>query len=90
MTHTEALIPHTGSDAPIVLLVFSGGPVNITFADMSPHVTAIIQAFLPAQAAGEAIYSLITMATPDASPAGRLPYTWYNTADQVCVTLTLT
>jgi len=23
------------------------------------------------------------MATPDASPAGRLPYTWYKTADQV-------
>lgn len=77
---------HTDVDSPVVLLIFSAGPVNITFADADPRVTAIMQCFFPAQATGDALFSTITMATADASPAGRLPYTWYKTADQVlCV-----
>ena len=73
----------TGTDVPVLLLVFSAGPVNISFADIDSRVDAIIQCFFPAQATGEALYNVLTMTTPDASPAGRLPYTWYDTADQV-------
>ncbi|XP_060568312.1 uncharacterized protein LOC132726918 isoform X1 [Ruditapes philippinarum] len=68
---------------PVILLVFSGGPVNISFADKNPRIEAILQCFFPAQATGEALLYTIGMATVDASPAGRLPYTWYDTADQV-------
>ena len=57
--------------------------MNISFADADPKVKAILQCFFPAQATGEALFNVITMATEDASPAGRLPYTWYDTADQV-------
>ena len=71
------------SGVPVLLLVFSAGPVNISFADADPKVKAIMQCFFPAQATGEALFNMITMATEDASPAGRLPYTWYDTADQV-------
>ena len=83
------VLPHvcsfllTDVDSPVLLLVFSAGPVNITAADIDPRVTAIMQCFFPAQGTGEALFNVITMATPDASPAGRLPYTWYKTADQV-------
>ena len=74
-----------GTGIPVLLLVFSAGPVNISFADRDSRVDAIIQCFFPAQATGEALFNVITMATEDASPAGRLPYTWYDTADQVCI-----
>ncbi|KAL4221807.1 hypothetical protein ACF0H5_020061 [Mactra antiquata] len=69
--------------SPVLLLVFSAGPVNISMFDRNPLIEAIIQCFFPAQATGEALYNTITMATKDASPAGRLPYTWYDTADQI-------
>lgn len=73
----------TANGSPVLLLVFSAGPVNISFVDRDPRVEAIIQCFFPAQATGEALFNTVTMATKDASPAGRLPYTWYDTADQV-------
>ncbi|WAR07415.1 BXL2-like protein [Mya arenaria] len=72
-----------GGGSPILLLVFSGGPLNISAADRDPRVSAIMQCFFPAQATGDAIFNVITMATNDASPAARLPYTWYDTADQI-------
>lgn len=48
-----------------------------------------MQCFFPAQATGEALYNTITMATEDASPAGRLPYTWYDTLNQVTIIILL-
>ena len=71
------------SGGPVLLLVFSAGPVNISFAEEDPRVTAIMQCFFPAQATGEALSKTLTMGSYDASPAGRLPYTWYKFADQV-------
>lgn len=68
---------------PVLLLVFSAGPVNISFVERDSRISAIMQCFFPAQATGEALFNTITMATADASPAGRLPYTWYDTAQQV-------
>ena len=68
---------------PILLVLFTAGPVNVSFADADERVKSILQCFFPAQATGHALYNVVTMATPDSSPAGRLPYTWYNTSDQV-------
>lgn len=78
----ESLIVFTASGY-IVLLLFSGGPLDIRVADQSERVLAILQCFFPAQATGSALYDVITMATPDANPAGRLPFTWYYSDKEV-------
>ena len=67
----------------VILLVFSGGPVDVTFAQSSDKVQAILQCFLPGQAAGEALANVLQNLGPGANPAGRLPYTWYASMDQV-------
>lgn len=69
--------------SPVLLLVFSGGPVNISFADRDPRVAAIMQCFFPAQATGAALYNTLTLSVYKSSPSGRLPYTWYDTEDQI-------
>jgi hypothetical protein len=40
-----------------VLLIFSAGPVNITWAEENDMVAAIFQCFYPAQATGEALFN---------------------------------
>ncbi|ESO88944.1 hypothetical protein LOTGIDRAFT_228911, partial [Lottia gigantea] len=73
-------VANSGS-AKIVLISFNAGPVNITWADMNPRVSAIIAAFYPGQATGVALKNV--MVGDSYSQFGRLPYTWYYTADQV-------
>ena len=68
---------------PVLLVLFTAGPINVTFAESDDAVNAILQCFFPAQATGDALFNVVTMATANSSPAGRLPYTWYNTSDQV-------
>ena len=68
-----------------MVLVFSAGPVNISWAENSGFVSAIFQCFFPAQAAGEALFTILTK--NGQNPAGRLPYTWYKYADQVSIIL---
>jgi len=63
-------------EAPLLLLVFSGGPVDLTFAHESPEVDAIIQCYFPGQATGTALYRTLTATGPHSIPAGRLPSTW--------------
>ncbi|XP_005113328.1 xylan 1,4-beta-xylosidase [Aplysia californica] len=63
-------------DAKIILLLFSGSPLNITFADQSDRVIAIMECFFPAQSTGKALYNVLTNTGPYSSPAGRLPNTW--------------
>ncbi|XP_035826175.1 xylan 1,4-beta-xylosidase [Aplysia californica] len=65
-----------GGSAKIILLLFSAGPLNITLADESYRVPAIMECFFPAQATGQALYNVLTNTGPDSSPAGRLPSTW--------------
>ena len=65
------------------LLVFSAGPVNLTWAEDSDLVLVILQCFFPAQAAGDAIREALVLKDGRFNPAGRLPYTWYRYADQV-------
>ncbi|XP_069128912.1 uncharacterized protein [Argopecten irradians] len=67
----------------VVLLLFSAGPVDIRLAQTSLEVMAIMQCFFPAQATGSALYNVLTFATPDSNPSGRLPYTWYSDMSQV-------
>ncbi|ESO99214.1 hypothetical protein LOTGIDRAFT_239741 [Lottia gigantea] len=73
-------VANSGS-AKVVLISFNAGPVNITWADVNPRVSAIIAAFYPGQATGVALKNV--MVGDSYSQFGRLPYTWYYTADQV-------
>lgn len=68
---------------PIVLLLFNGGPVNVTWADRSDRVVAIMECFFPAQETGEAVLRVVTNTGNFSNPAGRLPYTWPKYQDQV-------
>lgn len=66
----------------VILLLFSAGPLDIRMAQ-GPAVSAILQCFFPAQATGVALYNVLTNSHPDANPAGRLPFTWYASDEQV-------
>lgn len=68
---------------PIVLLLFNGGPVNITWADRSDRVVVIMECFFPAQETGEAVLRVVTNTGNSSNPAGRLPYIWPKYQDQV-------
>jgi len=53
-----------GREAPLLLLLFNAGPVDVTFAQESPEVNAIIACGYPAQATGEALYRVVTATSP--------------------------
>lgn len=72
-----------GREAPLVLLLFNAGPLDVTFAQESPEVDAIIACGYPSQATGEALYRVLTGTGPHAVPAGRLPATWPAQLNQV-------
>ncbi|XP_070191027.1 uncharacterized protein [Littorina saxatilis] len=75
-TLLQDVISHAPANIPIVLLLFNAGPVNITFADQDPRVSAIMECFFPAQATGEALRHVLLNDVKGAVPAGRLPFTW--------------
>ena len=62
-------IAETGT--PIVLLVMSGRPLDLRWADV--NVASILQVWYPGTRGGEAAASTLF---GDVSPAGRLPFTW--------------
>ncbi|CAL9046786.1 unnamed protein product [Musa banksii] len=59
---------------PIILVLLSGGPLDITFAKNDPRIGAILWAGYPGEAGGSAISSIIF---GDHNPGGKLPVTWY-------------
>ncbi|CAL9748144.1 unnamed protein product [Musa acuminata subsp. burmannicoides] len=59
---------------PIILVLISGGPLDITFAKDDPRIGAILWAGFPGEAGGSAISSIIF---GDHNPGGKLPVTWY-------------
>lgn len=72
----------SGAGRPLVLLLFNAGPLDLSWAQNSAGVHAIIECFFPAQAAGTAIAKILT-GTEGANPAGRLPATWPAGMEQV-------
>ena len=68
---------------PVILLLFSGGPMDVRIAESSIKTRSIIQCSFPAQAAGEALFNVLTGNGLHGNPAGRLPYTWYASQEQV-------
>ncbi|KAJ9673795.1 hypothetical protein PVL29_023380 [Vitis rotundifolia] len=58
----------------VVLVLLSGGPVDISFAKYSNNIGSILWAGYPGGAGGAAIAETIF---GDHNPGGRLPVTWY-------------
>uniref|UniRef100_A0A0E0F4S7 Fibronectin type III-like domain-containing protein n=1 Tax=Oryza meridionalis TaxID=40149 RepID=A0A0E0F4S7_9ORYZ len=59
---------------PVILVLLTGGPVDVTFAKNNPKIGAILWAGYPGQAGGLAIAKVLF---GDHNPSGRLPVTWY-------------
>jgi xylan 1,4-beta-xylosidase len=64
-----------GKGKPVIVVVFSGGPVDLTPLKEAAGVSAILWAGFPAAAGGSAIAATIF---GDNAPAGRLTQTFYN------------
>jgi beta-glucosidase len=74
---TDAIAAANG--APVVLLLFNAGPLSMD-PEVVSQLDAILEVFFPAQSAGEAILQTVQGTV---NPAGRLPYTWELSIDQV-------
>lgn len=59
---------------PVVLVILSGGPVDISFAKYDPKIGGILWAGYPGEAGGIALAEIIY---GDHNPGGKLPVTWY-------------
>ncbi|KQJ88654.1 probable beta-D-xylosidase 7 isoform X1 [Brachypodium distachyon] len=64
----------SASKRPVILVLLTGGSVDITFAKSNPKIGAILWAGYPGQAGGLAIARVLF---GDHNPSGRLPVTWY-------------
>lgn len=67
----DAVSPGT----PVVLLILSGGCVDVSAAKADPRVGAIVWAGYPGQSGGDAIADALF---GEFSPAGRTTQTWYS------------
>ena len=63
---------------PVVLVLLNGSALGVPWA--AEHVPAILEAWYPGQAGGAAIADVLF---GDYNPAGRLPVTFYRSADQL-------
>ncbi|MBA0775753.1 hypothetical protein Gotri_010864 [Gossypium trilobum] len=59
---------------PVVLVLLSGGPIDISFAKDDPRIGGIFWAGYPGEGGGNALAEVIF---GDHNPGGRLPVTWY-------------
>uniref|UniRef100_T1IY05 Fibronectin type III-like domain-containing protein n=1 Tax=Strigamia maritima TaxID=126957 RepID=T1IY05_STRMM len=66
--------------APIILVLFNGGPIN---SELFESVDAIFECFFPGQETGVALRNILLNQGPHSNPAGRLPFTWMKSLDQV-------
>ncbi|CAL1354145.1 unnamed protein product [Linum trigynum] len=58
----------------VVLVIMSGGPIDIAFAKNDNRIGAILWVGYPGQGGGDAIAQVLF---GDYNPAGRSPFTWY-------------
>ncbi|MED6125588.1 putative beta-D-xylosidase 2 [Stylosanthes scabra] len=74
--HQQELISKVAaaSRGPTILVLMSGGPVDVTFAKNDPKIAGILWAGYPGQAGGAAIADILF---GTANPGGKLPMTWY-------------
>jgi len=63
---------------PVVLVLMNGSALAVNWANA--HVPAIVEAWYPGQDGGDAVAGLLA---GDYSPAGRLPVTFYKSADDL-------
>jgi beta-glucosidase len=63
---------------PIVLVLMNGSALSVNWADA--HLPAIVEAWYPGGEGGRAVAGLLA---GDFSPSGRLPVTFYRSADQL-------
>ncbi|KAG9451585.1 hypothetical protein H6P81_011550 [Aristolochia fimbriata] len=72
----QNLITHVAkaSKKPVILVLLSGGPLDISFAKRDPNIGSILWAGYPGEAGGIAIADVIF---GKHNPGGRLPVTWY-------------
>ena len=63
---------------PVILVLLNGSALAITWAQ--EHVPAIVEAWYPGQAGGQAIADVLF---GDYNPGGRLPVTFYRSADDL-------
>nr|XP_043637187.1 probable beta-D-xylosidase 2 [Erigeron canadensis] len=62
------------SKGPVILVLMSGGPVDVSFAEHDPRIGAIVWVGYPGQAGGTAIADVLFGTH---NPGGKLPMTWY-------------
>lgn len=62
------------SRGPTILILMSGGPIDVSFAKRDRRIAGIYWAGYPGQAGGLAIADILFGAT---NPGGKLPLTWY-------------
>uniref|UniRef100_A0A0D9WA62 Fibronectin type III-like domain-containing protein n=1 Tax=Leersia perrieri TaxID=77586 RepID=A0A0D9WA62_9ORYZ len=73
------------SRGPVILVIMSGGPFDISFAKSSNKISAILWVGYPGEAGGAALADILFGYH---NPSGRLPVTWYpaSFADKVTMT----
>jgi beta-glucosidase len=77
-TQEELMQAVAATGKPVVLVLLNGSAVSVNWA--AEHIPAIVEAWYPGQAGGAAIADVLF---GDYNPAGRLPVTFYKSADQL-------
>jgi beta-glucosidase len=77
-TQEDLLKTIAATGKPVVLVLLNGSAVAVNWA--AEHVPAIVEAWYPGQAGGAALADVLF---GDYNPAGRLPVTFYKSADQL-------
>ncbi|PWA40498.1 beta-xylosidase 2 [Artemisia annua] len=62
------------SKGPTILVLMSGGPIDVSFAEKDPRISSIVWVGYPGQAGGTAIADVLFGTH---NPGGKLPMTWY-------------
>jgi beta-glucosidase len=77
----EQLLERVASTGkPTILILTNGSALAVNWADASPNIPAILEAWYPGGQGGAAVAEALA---GDFSPAGRLPVTFYKSVDQL-------